>query len=480
MNSNHDNAILELIAEINIKFQEIIPDFDEHKQARLDIVNTASPAFAKTIIVSEDQFTPVTLISENFITFNNVVKTEAGIPKIGIDFINFINSKSNEIYTKYFANLPPSSLTMVYGKSNVVTIGNIEAIDKPNSVRLYEQDPILWENALKEFLRTSMLPMSTSDPEIIELYLSDEVMDIWKRSFTHKSWNPNPDGNYEQLEKEGDKVMGLTFNDYLITVFPNINEDQITNVQNKYLAKKHQAEMGEAFELDKYVLTRYKVNISVYEDLYEAYFGALYKIGEDFIGPGKGLTMCKYITYTIYSRMNVDINEGRPVITHVKEILEALEWIDIGMTKDVEVKNDDGFFIVMTDAGKKFSNEFLDMPITSDQVAIGSGNNKRIAYANALNWLLERGLNDEAIEALKKRKVRDELGDDYISSLTKAKALGYIDLIFSKPTKTDQDRSIQLIGIRPDGKKEILTTVRGDPTVNNYQLRKTALDRSNI
>ena len=158
-------------------------------------------------------------------------------------------------------------------------------------------------------------------------------MSLWKITFTHKTFDPNGINNYETLEHMGDTVMKTAFDSAVIQKYPGISEYTITLINNIYVSKPIQKQKSEELGLYKWIRIIIPATIHIHEDLLEALFGALFKIGDIVLGKGNGYALASNLAANIYDIESIDINAA---LAHpksvIKEIFEKMHWNE-GKTK---------------------------------------------------------------------------------------------------------------------------------------------------
>ena len=157
---------------------------------------------------------------------------------------------------------------------------------------------------------TSLIRMFIPDIEtfgilnVVEQFIDDEnKMKIWLNAFTHVSRDANGTANYEQLETIGDASMNSAFKDYLVSRFPFIPESVLSERKASYMSKEFQSIIGEKMKVDRWVrkLKEYPVTTAMYEDVSEAFCGALGLIG-DLILDGLGKLLVKKLIAVIFDK----------------------------------------------------------------------------------------------------------------------------------------------------------------------------------
>ena len=179
-----------------------------------------------------------------------------------------------------------------------------EIIEDP-SRDLFYVDPKKWLEGLRYFIYNKILPKCFSpDDENYkvnsEKMVNSIAMGLWKIAFTHKTFDPNGVNNYETLEHMGDTAMKTAFDSSVIQKYPGISEYIITLINNIYVSKPIQKQKSEELGLYKWIRIIIPANIHIHEDLLEALFGALYKIGDQVLGKGNGYVLSSNLAANIY------------------------------------------------------------------------------------------------------------------------------------------------------------------------------------
>jgi len=194
------------------------------------------------------------------------------------------------------------------------------------------KDPNKWFEGLRYYLYNVIIPKALSDTDpnyeiMREKLVNGDAMKIWVKVFTHKSFNPNGIDNYETIEHMGDTSMKTAFDSAVIQKYPDINEYDITLMNNYYVSKPIQRNISKELGLYKWLRTVIPLTIHVHEDLLEALFGGLFKIGDRVIGKGNGYSLSSNLAARIYNVDDIDINI---VLAHprsqIKEIIEKMRW----------------------------------------------------------------------------------------------------------------------------------------------------------
>src|SRR5690606_8950252 len=146
------------------------------------------------------------------------------------------------------------------------------------SVRLHNKSTASDNNALTLYVRQTLSKIL--DSNTVNTLLSKENMQqYWIPAFTHRSYDPTPDRNYEKLEYWGDSALKLSFRNYLALNYPQFNESELSNLSNHYMSTEEQASLSDQLGLPKYLRSYVAVTRGIQEDLLESFYGALYSIG---------------------------------------------------------------------------------------------------------------------------------------------------------------------------------------------------------
>jgi dsRNA-specific ribonuclease len=168
------------------------------------------------------------------------------------------------------------------------------------------------------------------DPSQINILFSQEAMaNYWIPAFTHKTVDAA--NNYETLEFYGDKVLSNAYSQYLRRRFGKDLDQAIgTLLVNKHMSKMFQAQLARELglpELMRYDPEEPKVTISVQEDAFESFAGALNNLAEDLIKLGLGYVYIFNMITALFNPIEIKLSEvKRDVKTELKEIYEKMGW----------------------------------------------------------------------------------------------------------------------------------------------------------
>ena len=180
---------------------------------------------------------------------------------------------------------------------------NLNRYNQPTSKKwmteFYEYLKDLFERFFPE-KRKNLIP---------QLLTSETIRNYWIPCFTHESANPNRGENYETFETVGDVSLGFCFITYMSNKIPTANQEDLSNLKQKYLSKPFQAKLGREMKLNDWMIIFGipKDKLGIGEDLMEALFGTIEKIlfmkSKDL---GLGSSICYNFIKLVFE--NVDIN----------------------------------------------------------------------------------------------------------------------------------------------------------------------------
>lgn len=333
-----------------------------------------------------------------------------------------------------------------------------------------------WIADLQQFLYTKLLPLAEPDDERRVKLVDQEGMIVWQTAFTDKSFDPNYGFNYEVIEKIGDAAIKLVFNRYLLVRFPDIDQLELSELSAFYLSKSELADIGNKLGVGHYARTNLDKNTHLIEDIVESIFGALMTVGDRAFQVGVGYILCYNLAVNIWNSRQLSLNVavGMPK-TQIKQLFEKLRWGPVS-----ESWEDPTFKVMSTpEARQQMERVGIELPLV---LGIGRGNTKVIASNAAYQVSLET-LNKLGITQQYANEQRDKLEYEIpaIKSLlpvleNKLTAQGYESSMFSVPRTTADRMYVQLLGVRPDGYKQVLSTVM----ITGISLKRTNLTDGKI
>ena len=363
----------------------------------------------------------------------------------------------------------------------------MEEIITDPEINLFYKDPEGWFMGLRYYLYNNILPkcLAPDDPnyeDIRKKLISEEAMGIWLIAFTHKSVYPNKIKNNEPLEKIGDPVMKLTFDSAMIQKYPDIDEYTLTTLNSLYISKPIQRKKSVELGLTKWLRRVVPVTIHMDEDMIEALFGALFKIGDRVIGKGNGYSLASNLMVSVYNIDEIDIDKVRAhPKSIIKEIIEKMRWAKGNNLKFNEIekleKNDEGKFVMsifLPPKGLQYLDSVSKPYHEGGLIGRGEATDKKtatiIAYKQAADNLRDwYGITREWAFNI----INEQQGQNIDKIMVdRLKADEYNDFSYQEFMGIGETY-VQLIGIK-DKEQDILVTVKVNKNINKYVLRNYA------
>ena len=261
-----------------------------------------------------------------------------------------------------------------------------------------------WSYALANKITNQV--SSELTPEKIALYLQiftdgRSLNSTWAQAFTHQT--VDYDKNYETLEFTGDTIISTVFVEYLYYIFGGkIDKASGTLMKNKYLSKPDMSVIARHFHLDDYMVVNRQdfrnTNMSIQEDVFESFFGAVNKIGNERLGFGEGFKHCFYLIAYVMKDINIlqdkAAKEGRSTL---KELFEKMGYGKVGYTTT---------FSDNISLGKKKTSVVIIPQNRVLAIAYGNGvkESEEAAATAALKQLAREGITTETADQMKMDK----------------------------------------------------------------------------
>lgn len=330
-----------------------------------------------------------------------------------------------------------------------------------------------WLKSLQTFIDNTLSP-AIRDPVLRHKFISRDAMYIWVAAFTHETFSP--ENNYETLEYAGDIVLKWAFPRYLMRRFPTINNSGLTILNTNYMSKMYQATLSRKMGLSAYIRARNTERIhNLDTDVFESFFGALERVG-DGIQDGSGCGHCYNMLIHVLRDTKFDISEEvlrGPAKTQVQQIFGR--FLSAADAKPIETYENKIATLTFTDKHIELLASY-GVEITDPVLATGRGNTKieaeKVAYSNALQYLKSIGI--DYVWAENARNMLDfsapGIADYADAAYEKLNSQGFSSMKFyiSSKTTTEYGAVVQLLGIKPDGKKSILASVYAENINGDY------------
>ena len=246
-------------------------------------------------------------------------------------------------------------------------------------------------------------------------FTDEESMLEFSRAFTHKTWSKT--FNYERYEFLGDTIINDAVAHYISLTFPHIqNVAWMTRIKHTLISKKYLASLahkakfldfiryGEELKpilsgsYEKANATLNKEYLSILEDVFEAFIGALRDIVNKKTGQGIGGIISRQMVHTFLDKKTIpvaydDIFDPK---SRLKEIYDKYHW---GFS--VRNKGAHGMFtasmIVVRGFNGSFNVEVYGYPIgTLEKISINrrflcvtQASSKEVAQQNAAQMALD-------------------------------------------------------------------------------------------
>jgi dsRNA-specific ribonuclease len=316
-----------------------------------------------------------------------------------------------------------------------------------------------WEQNFMKFLKNIMAPIAKE--ETINKIVNSKTLPMWKKAFTHETIDLND--NYEQLETIGDRVLELVFLKYLLRKFPDLTPQEITELKSKYMSKIYQGTTSRKLGFGDWIRVGNDISsISILEDVFESFFGALFEISDMEIGDGVGYVMALKFLTMIFTDVTFDLSkaQGHPR-SQIKEILEMLRF-DPEITEAIPSEKGTNVTIRISD---ETHNDLVELGMmdknSSNIIGVGFGpyktNAVNLAYSNALEYLESLGITRKWAENQKElaELLIPELEPYLDRALKRMEDEGYSQ-IFLRTSRTSAKAGsvvVQLVGVYFDQEK---------------------------
>lgn len=368
-----------------------------------------------------------------------------------------------------------------------------------NNKLIYKNNRTLWINNFREFIKNKIFSLLSlgEGKEIDRLkedLISNEAMIIWIKGFTHISFNPNPDSNYEMLEHLGDKVSKLAFGDYVIKKYPTISEGEASELIRYYMSKMYQSKISrENLELSKWVLINTGINVGIEEDLFESLFGVLMTVGDKIKG-GLGYSLCYNLIFGIFKGIDIDLgNTEEHPMTVLKNILEKAGWYKSTKEKNKDITEvignwitSNGYRLILKlpgeaieDLKKYYPDKFGNLnEILADVTANSKRDAKNKAYKKAIETLQSYGLDINWAEDFKMAKKMEDIETKELLFQAKQKLMseGFLKLEIPKHIKSGENTYVQILGLDKNNRWEVIKTIeiktKGNPATFEKEILK--------
>jgi dsRNA-specific ribonuclease len=211
---------------------------------------------------------------------------------------------------------------------------------------------------------------------IVDVMLTEPCMKIFERAFTHESDNSN--FNYEVLEILGDSCIHPCFIAHVIKKY-NIDSRElkkvgvISTLKNYFLSKSVFSDFSKKFGFVKYIRAKTTINMSMEEDVFESFCGALRYNGDHYVSNYMGQIFVNMFIDWVFDKVEIDIK-------NIKLYQNPTQYL-----------KENYFDNIRTPTGEILEMEFQDKVIDNMFVSI--------VYDRLKNMELGRGTASEKKEA---------------------------------------------------------------------------------
>ncbi len=328
--------------------------------------------------------------------------------------------------------------------------------------------PIELTPKLREFIEYAKSQLSgLVDDANSDAMFGPSSYQTWNNAITHKSVDPI--NNYEMLEYEGDLILKPCFTSALIEIFPDLTEQEATNLNSQYMSKRGQGPMARQLKLNMFLRTNTN-DKKQDEDIFESFFGAIYRLGErirDGVGYGYARGFMRNIVNSIRGSIKRELGAGDPK-TILEQRISQLTRASGKVFDVIREKTPNNKKITTLTIKPAFARE-LPLLVNPNSkplpIVIGYGEGKsraeseQSAYASALKVLDDYGITAEFTEQRYESNLfSDPEFEKYQDQIHEKLQQMNIKSVESEIVRTDSTdiHRIQLVGIKQSGEKVVL------------------------
>ncbi len=313
-----------------------------------------------------------------------------------------------------------------------------------------------------------------------------QTIDVFRRAFTDETYSAD---SYQTLEKIGDKVLALVFDQYLYErLGADVTPQQLTNYAVAYMSKRFQAELATDMGMHNWILVGEPVanagalTKSVREDVFEAFASALmfaanlehaaalrdrdYERAAVAAPPGTEIAL--RLMHFIFSEVGID---PKKALDNAKTRLKSIGTLFGVRESDIQFQSRNGkFSVFVPQALRNILTEYgIDLPAflarDFDEEMDAAVSAREIADA--------AGLTDEFIETQRYLTQGRMLSENLRQRLDMAvKKAGYVKYLFRKPeahTREDGTHAVILTAIDESGSHRQVAVATGKRDSELYE-----------
>ena len=407
-------------------------------------------------------------------------------------FINQFTIRPNNIFDSQNWKDTENNKYNLYIRKNFTDLGaqNIHTENFLSKVQPCQQtmNPNIKLENFQNYLNT-IFSSIIDDPEVLNNYLDVQALQIFTTAITHESYDPEV--NYEMYENIGDAFLKPIFTNLLILKHPNITPQESTEWFASFMSTQYQAKLCVDLKLDTYILTsEVEPNQKIKEDVFEAFCGAIYDVGDKKIHSAVGFNVLKNFLTVIFNSIKFELSEikGKPKtvlqqrgsmlsIKHIKPtdggIYEThVENVNGSHTVSIKLSNELLSFLRLHFPGKSFTEDLCF------ENGITKAASSEAAWAKALKQLEKIGYNSTFANQERQILMFKGLNPEKVELCqNKARLQRVTDLQFKQPQNSAilNVYTFMLIGVNENRKKiklamgkgpDLLTAKRN--TLDNY------------
>ena len=203
----------------------------------------------------------------------------------------------------------------------------------------------LIKNSKFKIFILSLLERLDLNRQSLDAFTDEESMIEFSRAFTHKTWSKS--FNYERYEFLGDTIINDAVAHYISITFPHIqNVAWMTRIKHTLISKKYLAGLAHkanflefirygdelkpilACSYEKANASLNKEYLSILEDVFEAFIGALRNIVDKQTVDGIGGVIARNMVHTFLDRKTISVNYDDifDPKSRLKEIYDKYHW----------------------------------------------------------------------------------------------------------------------------------------------------------
>lgn len=341
-----------------------------------------------------------------------------------------------------------------------------------------------WLQQLAEWLNTNITPWTGVDETRRKHFLSNENLQTFAKAFTHETYDYN--NNYETMETVGDSLVGFLMLNLLSSKYPHFDNSTLSDLKSYYTTNTIHARLLKSIGGDKLIRTTLGTGIDKYEivgDVFESLFQAIFIVANRVI-TNSGCAVCSNVYNRFYGSHNFDV-EGlkggfKPTVT---QIFSKFSYLGTSLNeKETNTQDSSTVTISLTPDQYNLLERYGVEGFPKDFKATGTGETRpeasNIAYEKMATELYKYGVTKEWSTKIKLMEDLSEKGvKEYVeAALERARKEGYTSIAFdiSRKLSSNIRKVISLLGVKPDGRQEVIMTAEGgadQPQIRSHLIK---------